>query len=59
MDRHRGLVNEAHQRSEREVHLQRLHDAKAEITREVDRLAAAVKHAEQQLIAKDEVIDSL
>ena len=52
-------MNEAHQRAEREVNLQRLHDAKTEITHEVNRLAVALQHAEQQVMAKSAVIASL
>ena len=59
MDRHRKMVNEAHQRTQQDANLQRLYEAKAEITREVDRLAAAVKYKEQRVIAKDAVIESL
>ena len=59
MDRHRRAVNEAHQRAEREVTMQRTLEARAEIVYEVDRLANALHHAEQQLLAKSAVIGSL
>ena len=59
MDRHRRLVNEAHQRAEREVNLHRIIDAKTEITHEVNRLAIALHHTEQHILAKGAVIASL
>ena len=59
MDRHRRAVNEAHQRAEREVTMQRTLEARTEIVYEVDRLANALHHAEQQLLAKSAVIGSL
>ena len=59
MDRHRRAVNEAHQRAEREVTMQRTLEARAGIIHEVDRPANALHHAEQQLLAKSAVIGSL
>ena len=59
MDRHRRVVNEAQQRAEREANMQRVIEAKTEITYEVDRLANALHHAEQLLLAKSAVIASL